>query len=115
MALIVRNRTDYPRELVTDDVTVTGTAPLQRGAILGMITSGANAGIYALAAAAATDGSQNPTAVLVDYCDPSAGNVKAPIYLQGEFNINAVTLGPGITPLIAKSMLRRLNIYLKDA
>jgi hypothetical protein len=66
---------------------------------------------YVLASAAAVDGSQNPICVLADYT--VAGSVLAPVYLMGEFNVNAMTFGAGISVAAAKAALRPLGIFLK--
>jgi len=73
----------------------------------------AGSGSYKLAASAAVDGSQAPCAILADAVDASAGDVTGPIYLTGEFNQRALTLGAGITLAAAKAALRLLNIFIK--
>lgn len=70
---------------------------------------------YKLCDASATDGSQIPEVVLADYADPTAGNVSIPVYRAGEFNINAMTFGPGITVDYAKRMFSPKSIYLKTS
>lgn len=70
---------------------------------------------YKLATLAATDGSNEPIAVLADDADPSGGDVKAGVYLTGEFNSNAMTFGTGLTAALAKEPMRRVGIFLKDA
>lgn len=69
---------------------------------------------WVLCTAAAVDGSQNPAAILVDYTDPTAGNVTAGLYLEGEFNTNAMTFGPGVTQAAAAAALRPYGIHLKS-
>src|SRR5215471_5857061 len=98
--------------LVTDTVTITGGVKLLRGSLLGQVTA---SGGYKLAAAGATDGSQNPVAVLADDADASAADVSGGIYLAGEFNANAMTFGAGITAAAVKSQLALHSIYLKGA
>jgi len=75
------------------------------------------AGAYILSLPGATDGSQTPSAVLVDFAplattSPQNGGV----YLQGEFNANAMTFGAGWTPAAAELAMRRAGrpIYLKN-
>lgn len=70
-------------------------------------------GSYKMAIASATDGSQTPAAILADYTDASAGDVTGGIYLMGEFNMNSLTLGPGITVTAAKASLAPAGIFLK--
>lgn len=71
------------------------------------ITNTAGSGSYKLSATAATDGSQNPVAVLLDaaLCATNAADQVAPIALMGEFNSNAMTFGTGWTAATAKAAL----------
>lgn len=73
----------------------------------------AGSGSWKTATAAAVDGSQNPASILVDATDASGGDVNGGIYLMGEFNANALTLGAGITAAAAKAALALNNIYIK--
>jgi len=79
------------------------------------ITGAAGSGLYKLSVATATDGSQNPCAILADYCDPTAGNVFAAIYGSGEFNVNALTFDPSWTQATLAPKLRPFAIYLKNS
>jgi hypothetical protein len=79
------------------------------------ITTSALTTKYKLSARAAADGSQVPVAILADAAAASGGDVTAGIYLSGEFNQRAVTLGAGMTAAAAKDHLRRSNIYLKSS
>lgn len=79
------------------------------------ITVAAGVGSYKLAASAALDGSAVPAAILVDYSDATGGDVVAPIYLAGEFNGAALTLGSGITLAAAKAALRPIGIHIKTS
>lgn len=99
-------------KLVTDSITVLSGQVLQRGAVLGRITA---SGKYILALSAAADGSQSPAAIATDYIDASAGDVTGGIYLAGEFNGAALTLGAGITLASATASLRPLSIYIKTS
>lgn len=72
-------------------------------------------GAYVLATAGAADGSGSPVAILADRADPTGGPVMAPVYLTGEFNINAMTFGNGLSVAAAKAALRPFNIHLKTA
>jgi len=103
--------TPFNNAQVTFTITAGGT-PCAAGDTF--VLSPVGAGLYKLATATATDGSQNPVAILADYSDPTSGNVAAPIYLQGEFNMNAAIYGPGITPSAAKNALHFFDIYLKS-
>jgi len=102
----------YPR--VTGNVTLAGSnGVLVRGTVLGAVTA---SGKYIPAASAATDGSQNPVAILADTYNTTSGDVVgAGVYLTGEFNVNAVTLGTGLTAAAATAALRPLSIFLKSA
>lgn len=100
-----------PKQIVTRNVTLTG-GPYVRGTVLGRITA---SGKYTIALSAATDGSQNPTAILADNADGSAADVFAGAFLEGEFNSNAVTLGAGVTLAAAQDALRPLGIHLKSS
>lgn len=100
-----------PKQVVTRNVTITG-GPFVRGTVLGKITA---SGKYTIALSASSDGSQTPTAVLADNADGSAGDVIAGAILEAELNVNAVTLGAGITAAAATDALRPLGIHLKSS
>jgi len=97
--------------LVSDTATITGGVVLPRGTVLGRTRSGA----YRAAVASATDGSQHPSAILAVYTDASAGDVESGIYLQGEFDGDALTLDPSIPLPVAQYALRLLLIYVQSA
>ena len=98
--------------IVTDTVTVLAGQVFPRGAVLGRVTA---SGKYVLALAAAADGSQNPAVVAVDNVDATAGDMSAGVYVAGEFNGAAMTLGTGITLAAAAAVLRPLSIYVKGS
>lgn len=98
--------------LVTDTVTVLAGQVFPRGGVLGRITA---SGKYVVALGAAADGSQNPVVVAVDNVDSTAGDVTAGVYMAGEFNGAALTLGAGITLAAAAAALRPLSIYIKGS
>ncbi|NUB12541.1 head decoration protein [Azospirillum brasilense] len=79
------------------------------------ITVAAGSGKYKLSAAAATDGSQDPVAILADHADATGGDVAAPIYLTGEFNQRAMTFGTGHTAASVKNKLRTRSIFVKTS
>ena len=90
-----------------------GQGVLARGTLLGQVTA---TGKYLVATAAATDGSQVPSAVLADSYDTTLGDVTgAGLYLTGEFNANRVIFGAGVTAASAFAALRGVNIFLKSA
>ncbi|TWA75639.1 bacteriophage lambda head decoration protein D [Azospirillum brasilense] len=98
--------------LVTDTVTLAAGQNLPRGAVLGVITA---TGKFKLSAAASTDGSQTPTAILVDGVNATNGDTLAGVYLTGEFNQRAVTFGAGHSVSSTKEALRLREIFLKSS
>lgn len=102
------------KKLVTTTVTIAAGQVLVRGSVLGQITAGgATQGQYNLSVAAATDGSQTPICILVDSIDTTAGANTAGVYLEGEFNSAALTLGAGQTIASIRQFLRPIGIHLK--
>lgn len=79
------------------------------------VTSTAPTGEYILCAAAATDGSQNPVAILVDAVDSTTvpAPVQAGLYLEGEFNANALTFGLGNDAASVRDPLAIRGIHIK--
>lgn len=77
-------------------------------------TPAAGSGKYKLATANATDGSEVPDAILVDYADASAGDCNCGAYRTGEFNVNKLILGQGITVAICSQAFRTRGIFLKS-
>lgn len=74
----------------------TGGSPAVGDAFVLAAAPGA-AGVYRLCTATAVDGSEKPAGILVDYTDPTAGNVTAGVYVMGEFNGNALVLDPSLS------------------
>jgi len=100
-------------QLVTDSVTIASGQTIARGAVLGKITTG---GKFALSLSASSDGSETPYAVAAQDVDASAADVtNVAVYIKGEFNANALTLGAGHTADTAKDGLRAVGIYIKSA
>ncbi|WP_375782901.1 head decoration protein [Bradyrhizobium sp. Pha-3] len=79
------------------------------------IAIAAGTGPYKASVSGAGDGSQTPTAILADDCDPTAGDVRAGVYLAGEFNKRAITLDASISIDSARSSLRSVGIILKGS
>ncbi len=97
--------------LVTEPITIaSGAGILPRGTVLGKITA---SGKYIKSASAASDGSQVPSAVLVDGVDATSADVLSGAYFSGEFNSNALTLGAGWTVATVGAALRSLSIFVK--
>lgn len=73
-------------------------------------------GNFVLCVKTASDGSQTPTAILVDYASPTTGNpVSAGAYLMGEFNSNAINYDSSWTVPALAAALRPFGIFLKGA
>jgi hypothetical protein len=104
--------TQFTDAKISFKITAGGTACVA-GDTFVIAAAGGN-GAYKLASASAVDGSEVPVAILADYCDPTGGNVVGGIYVMGEFNVNALTFGPGINPAAAKAAMRPLGIFLKN-
>lgn len=97
-------------KIVTRTETITGGAYFKRGTVLGQVAA---SGKFTIAVAVAADGSQTPVRILVDDVDATSADALGGTYQMGEFNLNAVTLGAGITPAAATAALSAQNIYLK--
>ncbi|EAA8358587.1 head decoration protein [Salmonella enterica] len=100
-----------PLQLVTETVTIAAGAKYVRGTVLGLVDSGDK---YTLSVKTASDGSQNPSAILVDNVDATAGDVCAGVYLMGEFNIHRITADVSWTPAGLRSEMRKYGLFLKD-
>ncbi len=100
---------EFPR--VGRIMTITGSGTLTAGAVLGKITAD---GHYCLSDAAATNGSEQPEAVLGEAIDLSAGNKQGLVYLTGEFNTQALSLGNGHSLASIAVILRARSIFLRD-
>jgi hypothetical protein len=101
----------------SDDIGFTATAggtAMVAGDTIN-VTVAAGTGNYVTSIATATDGSQNPSAILADYCNPTAGAVNAGIYLTGEFDVNYITFDSSWTVAALTPLLQAKSIYLKNA
>ena len=98
---------EFPR--ITRKVIVGTAANLVAGSVVGKITA---TGKYILSASAAVDGSQTPEAILGEDTDASGGDKEAIVYLSGEFNELALTLGAGHTAASISLGLRNKSIFL---
>ena len=101
-----------PLQLVTETVTIAKGAAYVRGTVLGLVES---SGEYTLCVKSASDGSQNPSAILVDNVDATDGEVQAGVYLMGEFNINRITADSTWQPTALRAEMRKYSLFLKDA
>ena len=98
-------------QLVTDSGIITG-GTYKRGTVLGVVTA---SGKYTLSVKTATDGSENPVAILVDNVDASTADQNGGLYLMGEFNQNHIIIDASWTLAAIKTALRALAIFLKDS
>lgn len=97
------------KPIVGKKVTLTGSAALTRGAVLGRITSGGN---YQLVDDTAVDGSETADAILAEPADATSADVEALVYLEGEFNEDALTFGGDDTADDHRQSLRQRGIHL---
>ena len=99
---------EFPR--IVELATVSG-GKYARGTILGKITASGNGTICT---SAATDGSKDAYAVLAEAVDTSEEDKQAVVYLTGEFNAAALTVGSGLTVDGLKDALRAKSIFIKN-
>lgn len=93
-----------------------GQGVLKRGHVLGEIfEDGEGTGVYVESKKAATDGSEEPDAILSKETDTTAGDVDAVVFTLGHFDQKALTLGAGHTLASIDKPLRLRSIALEDA
>ncbi len=63
----------------------------------------------------ASDGSQVPSAILVDSVDASAGPVATSAYVMGEFNARAIVFDPSWTVPTLTTAMRPYGIHIKHS
>jgi len=95
---------------ITKTVTIAAGAALLMGALLGKQSS---SGKYTLSAIGAGDGSEVPDAILAHDADASGADVEAVIYVEGEFNEDALTYGTSHTAASVSQTLRERGIHLR--
>lgn len=100
---------DFP--IRTRNVTIISGQNLVRGTVLGKITA---SGKYNKSLSAAVDGSQTPIAILAEDIDASGGDKTGVIYISGDFNQDALTIGTAHTIASITDGLRDLSIYLHN-
>jgi head decoration protein D len=98
---------EFPR--IGRRVPIAAGQTLQPGALLGRTTA---SGEYRLSAAAAGDGSETPSAVLIESVDTTGGAGDGIVYWTGEFNERALTFGAGHTADSVRDGLRLYSIFL---
>ena len=99
---------EFPRSV--ELATVSG-GKYARGTILGKITA---SGKCTICTSAATDGSKDAYAILAEAVDTSEKDKQAVVYLTGEFNAAALTVGSGLTVDGLKDALRAKSIFIKN-
>jgi hypothetical protein len=90
---------------------VSGAGALVRGTVLGKITTG---GKYKTSTSAASDGSQTPVAILGEDVNAASADAIAFVYIAGDFNTSALTIGAGHTASSIRDGLAHKSIYLHD-
>lgn len=111
--LVVDRLIGGSHQLVTREVTLTdlgATGALTRGTVLGMITVSQK---YGISINAAADGSEVARAILAKDADPSAADVMAAIYDEGEFNEDRLVFGAAQTAANTREDLRAVGVHLK--
>jgi len=103
----------YVNPAINFTITAGGTAFVAGDSFTLTVAAGSNT--WKKSVKTAVDGSQVPTAILVDQADASAGNVNGGVYLTGEFNENRVAYDVSWSLAELKALLRPLNIFLKSA
>ncbi|ASV86705.1 bacteriophage lambda head decoration D family protein [Ochrobactrum quorumnocens] len=96
---------DYPVAVRT--VTIGAGQVLKRGAVLGGV-----AGTFKLSAAAETDGSEVPSAVLAVDVDTTAGPVQKRVYTSAGFDSSKLILGEGHTVDTVEAAFREASAPL---
>lgn len=90
---------------------LSGQGVLERGTVLGVITS---SGKGKVVNSASTDGSQIADCILADTIDTTDGDVVATVYISGEFNRGALVFGGTDKASDHEATLRTKGIFLKD-
>ena len=97
--------------VVSRRITLAAGQNLNRGSVLGRITA---SGKYVLAAAAASDGSQTPSAILAETCNAFGTDTQALGHFGGTYLEDALTFGLGVDALNARDALRGVGIFLQS-
>lgn len=101
-----------PLQVVTDSVTIGVSGVIRRGTVLGMVTT---SGEYIPSKKDATDGSEKPSAILVDDVDTTTTAQTGGIYLMGEFNQNRLIIDATWNIADLKAAFLPLPIFLRDS
>lgn len=94
--------------IIGKGITLITGQNLQRGTVLGRITA---SGKYTAATSAASDGSQNATAILAEDTDATSADHNTDAYFEGTFVEGALILGAGLTIGPVRDALRLVGIY----
>lgn len=78
------------------------------------VTVPAGANTYKVCASGAVDGSQDPAGILCEDVDPTLAPVATSMYVQGEFNEDAMTFGGLDTAATHKEALKATGIILRS-
>lgn len=78
-----------------------------------IVTVTDSVGAFVVCVKGASDGSQNPTGILVDDADASAGPVLAGAYVAGEFNANAIIVDASWSIPEITQAARAYSIFIK--
>ncbi len=105
--------TPYTSNEVNFTLTAGGTAFATGDSF--SLTYTAGLGTFIASVRTATDGSQIPSAILVDNADASAGPVRCGAYVSGEFNIRAVIADSSWTAALLSTAMRTFAINLKSS
>ncbi|MBC7843779.1 MAG: head decoration protein [Gemmatimonadaceae bacterium] len=95
----------------TKEVDIPAGAEIVKGSVMGRITSGGN---YVLSLTAAGDGSQNPSAILLQTVEVSGGARKGLIGRTGNYAAFKLVYGTGHSRATVEEPLRALSIFLTD-
>lgn len=101
-----------PLQLVTESVTIGVSSALKRGTVLGMVTA---TSAYIPSKKDATDGSEKPSAILVDNVDTTTTAQTGGVYLMGEFNQHRLIFDATWTIAELKAQFRPLAIFLRNS
>jgi hypothetical protein len=99
---------DFPPE--SKPIVLASGQDAKMGWVLGQVTATKE---YKLCAKGANDGSQVPSAILVDDYDATVDACPAYGYLTGPFNEDAIAYGAGWTIDELRDELRKFSIFLK--
>lgn len=100
------------QQLVTEPVVIaSGQGVLQRGAVVGRVTS---TGKWILSKATASDGSQQVLAILADIADATSADAPAPAYTAGEFNSGLLAYDATWALTALAAALRIVNINVRS-